>query len=124
MVVADFHCHDLRLQSQASRAPCLCNRRNCADYIEFQGYCGDDGYVAGIYSMVGERGCLMRKNQVVITDCEDRFWPFAAISVGENYTYLIAAFRLEAELGLVQLLIAANDPKPIIQSTLTEGRSD
>ena len=39
-----------------------------------------------------------------------RSWLFAAISVGENYTYLIAAFRLEAELHLLQLPIAANDP--------------
>ena len=45
-------------------------------------------------------------------------WPFAAIRVVENCANRIAAFGAEAELHLLQLPIAAVDPKEILVSRM------
>ena len=49
----------------------------------------------------------------IVFDCTAnlRFWPIAAIGNAEIHAYLIAAFGWIAELHLLQLPIAANDPE-------------
>ena len=54
----------------------------------------------------------------IVFDCTAnlRFWPIAAIGNAEIHAYLIAALGWIAELHLLQLQIAASDPKSLLEN--------